>query len=246
MVRHLVGLISAGTVTDFLPTRMRASVWPRALSRQSGRFYGALDTILSYRLPMAKEQTCSVPECGRVCIAKGLCEPHYRKMRRYGDPTVVLQVQHQGKTIAERLELYTQRGPGCWEWLGSRGHGYGWLGVGNRPRGAHRVAWEVNYGAIPAGLFVLHRCDNRGCVRPDHLFLGTPADNTADMMAKGRNGVNPDPLRGMRHSKAKLTDAKVRTIRASSDTHTALARRYGVTKQVISAVRKGTTWKHVI
>ncbi len=65
------------------------------------------------------------------------------------------------------------------------------------------------------------------------------------MMAKKRNGVNPNPVKGMEHSKAKLTDAKVRTIRASDATHTALALRYGVTKQVISAVRKGKTWKHV-
>jgi hypothetical protein len=119
------------------------------------------------------------------------------------------------------------------------------LGVGDRPRGAHRVAWEVAYGPIPVGLFVLHRCDNRGCVRPEHLFLGTAADNTADMMAKGRHRVNPNPLRGTRHANAKLTDARVRTIRASPATHTDLARKYGVTKQVISAVRKGKTWKHV-
>ena len=200
--------------------------------------------MIPYRRSMMN-RTCSVADCNSPYVARGLCERHYRRWRRYGDPTKVRCEQHHGKTVAERLAIYTKRGPECWEWLGAKASGYGRLSAGDRPRGAHRIAWEVNYGPIPAGLCVLHRCDNRGCVRPDHLFLGTSADNTADMMAKGRNGVNPDPLKGMQHAKAKLNDAKVRAIHASYATHTALAQRYGVTKQVISAVRKGKTWKHV-
>jgi hypothetical protein len=196
---------------------------------------------------MENVKRCSVADCNGSFVAKGFCERHYRRWKRYGNPNVLRMVQYHGKTAAERLAIYTRQTEGCWEWIAARHPvtGYGMLGVGNRPRGAHRVAWEVNHGPIPPGLFVLHRCDNRGCVRPDHLFLGTPADNTADMMAKSRNGVNPAPLKGTRHSKAKLTDAKVRIIRASDATHTALGFRYGVTKQVISAVRKGKTWKHV-
>jgi len=190
-------------------------------------------------------RTCRVADCDNPYVAKGFCERHYRRWKRYGDPSVLRLVQHHGKTVAERLAIYTQQTEGCWEWIGARysGTGYGMLGVGNRPHGAHRVSWEVNCGPIPSGMSVLHRCDNRGCVRPDHLFLGTPADNTADMMAKGRNGFSS--TRGMRHPNAKLTDDNARMIKASPLIDSDLAWRLGVSKQVIGAVRKGKTWKHV-
>jgi hypothetical protein len=86
-------------------------------------------------------------------------------------------------------------GDGCWEWTASRvgrnrpGGGYGqfWCSEKQTQLKAHRVAWEQANGPIPAGMLVCHRCDNPGCVRPDHLFLGTPKDNTVDMVQKGRD-----------------------------------------------------------
>ncbi len=82
----------------------------------------------------------------------------------------------------------------CWNWTGGdNGHGYGRFYDGNTYVGAHRFSWMIHYGAISDGKLVCHRCDNTRCVKPDHLFLGTPKENTADMLRKDR--AKPQPLK---------------------------------------------------
>lgn len=92
--------------------------------------------------------------------------------------------------MATRFWRKVTRTAECWLWLGARGKdGYGRAALPGHSGGmalAHRISWLLTNGEIPSGMQVLHRCDNRQCVRPDHLFLGTQADNIKDMWAKGR------------------------------------------------------------
>lgn len=143
---------------------------------------------------------------------------------------------------------YEQRGS-CIEWQGTRDvKGYGVYS--NKRYGtqrAHRVAWIQAHGQIPDGLHVLHHCDNPPCNRIDHLFVGTNAENNADMWAKGRGVLPPlqrKPIDPARAPKARLTWAKVREIRSRGDEDKyALAAEYGVTYCTIWDVLTGRTWK---
>jgi hypothetical protein len=99
--------------------------------------------------------------------------------------------------LQDRLAARTTPEPnsGCHLWTGVvNHHGYGMIGLGERRAGidrTHRVSWRLAFGEIPPGLMVLHRCDTPSCVNPTHLFLGTAADNTADMVRKGRGKLFP-------------------------------------------------------
>ncbi|WP_332763973.1 HNH endonuclease signature motif containing protein [Phenylobacterium sp.] len=133
---------------------------------------------------------------------------------------------------------------GCWNWIGGRrSRRYGQIYAFGRRMSAHRASWMLNRGPIAAGLVVCHRCDNPLCVNPDHLFLGTQADNVADMDSKGRRGR----VRGEAVNTAKLTAEQVLEIRALFGRlpHRMIAERFGVTKSQIDKIRSGVCWAHV-
>ncbi len=127
---------------------------------------------------------------------------------------------------------------GCWLWTGNaygRGH------IKRRSVSAHRLSWQIHRGEVPHGLLVLHKCDTRSCVNPDHLFLGTASDNARDSVNKGRWKKQNGEL----NDSSKLTELKVRIIRGSIDSLRALARRFGVSDTTIWKVRHRRTWQHV-
>jgi len=128
---------------------------------------------------------------------------------------------------------------GCWTWTASCFHrGYGQFKLGGTMKSAHRVSWMFEHGPIPAGLHVLHRCDNRRCVNPDHLWLGTHADNMRDKAEKGRAA-------GESHPNAKLTEADVHAIRADKRSQRAIAAEYGVSISQIGFIKNRKRWSHI-
>jgi len=139
------------------------------------------------------------------------------------------------ETLASRFwPKVAQHSGACWLWCGAKnGKGYGMLSLQNgRKLIASRVSWILNQGPIPDGMLVCHRCDTPPCVNPDHLFLGTPADNARDCASKGRGGL-------------KLTPAQVIAIRSSQAGQIDLALQYGVDKSTIRNIRRRTAWRHL-
>lgn len=136
---------------------------------------------------------------------------------------------------------------GCIEWTAKRNHnGYGIMlvtGSGDKKILTHRVAWEIANGPIPAGMYVLHRCDNPPCVNIEHLFLGTLADNNRDKYEKGRCP------RGERCGKSNLTDDDIREIRRLYETGSlsqqAIAEQFGIVQQSVHKIVAHKRWTHV-
>lgn len=133
----------------------------------------------------------------------------------------------------------------CWVWQkGLSRKGYGSFSANGKSVQAHRYSYEIAFGAIPDNLCVCHRCDNRRCVNPHHLWLGTNADNTRDKMQKGRHVV----AFGVKQANAKLTDAKVIEIfhlRQRGLSQEKIAKQFGLDQTAISLVLRRKTWKHV-
>lgn len=178
-------------------------------------------------------RNCSVEGCDHQYYARGFCNMHIQRWRKYGDP---LGGKGNHAPAADRFWRYVQKTDGCWLWTGNKaGNGYGRLQAGGKGSPhilAHRLSYEMHHGPISEGLVVMHACDTPSCVNPAHLSAGTHRDNTADMITKGR-----------RRGRMILTPDQVAEIRGSIEPARIVAPRYGVSKSTIWAIRSGQNWK---
>jgi hypothetical protein len=151
---------------------------------------------------------------------------------------------HPKYTLADVVRLYSHLDlsdpEGCWLWTARRNpvNGYGQTNLQGQEVTAHRALWLVTYGPIPPRTDVCHRCDVRPCCRPDHLFLGTRAENAIDCVLKGR------------HTHAVVTAEQVRELRrryvAGEGTVAALGREYGLASTQSKRIIRGESWRHLM
>lgn len=158
---------------------------------------------------------------------------------------------NRAREIAEknkaRFWKRVSKGPGCWLWLGAKGKfGYGVIAKSTYGQDlAHRYSYEIEKGRIPKDLCVLHSCDNPPCVNPDHLWIGTLADNNADMVRKGRQVTNPLLIRGSLQGLSRLTEDKVReirTLRTQGKRDREIGNKFGIAHSTVSLICLRKTW----
>lgn len=156
------------------------------------------------------------------------------------------------KGISERfwpkVKIATYPPDACWEWVGAKNsNGYGHIGDRGSHKKAHRVSWEIHNGPIPSGSLCLHKCDNKSCVNPSHLYIGNHSDNAKDMIERGGQTFNP-PL-GSKHWASKLNEENALEIRRlyseGSTTYLELSTKFNVSPESVRDVIKGITWRHV-
>lgn len=172
---------------------------------------------------------------GKFCSHQCFRNHPQQKRNKYG-----------GKNSAERFlnSIYKNKDH-CWEWIGHRNKGgYGRIRRNNLDWTSHRYSWFIHFGEIPNNLFVLHKCDNRICVNPDHLFLGTHKDNMKDMSNKKRTRDQ----NGSKHSCSKLNEFQVLEIRnrlSNGEEGKKLSIEFNVCPMTISNIKLRKKWKHI-
>jgi hypothetical protein len=201
------------------------------------------------------KRICSVTGCENPVKGHGLCNKHLQRQRKYGDPSILLvsECEFERKPRGEpwTLEMIYDRSfpvtnSGCWFWMGALQSTGGYAAVRYQTRAirVHRLAYELAHGiTVPSNLDVCHKCDVPFCVNPDHLFVGTRADNMQDCAQKGR-AVLPG-LYGEDCPASKLTEEQVLAIRHDPRSQREIARSYGVDRGTIAGIKKRKTWRHL-
>lgn len=173
--------------------------------------------------------------CGARFTAK---IPRPSSVRRFCSPKCRASYRHSKEHMLNRFWSQVKRGDGCWPWIGAKRKGYGSVRWDGKAQFAHRVSWMLANGNITGGLWVLHKCDNPPCVRPDHLFLGTALDNARDAIQKGR----------MKYGNVRFSEQEVREmrrLRGGGLTLAEIASRYRTVTGHISRICRRVNWARV-
>ena len=182
---------------------------------------------------------CSVSGCSQIHYGRSYCRFHYQRLRFHGDALW----EPLRLSIAERFWSKVDKSGDCWEWTAHRTPlGYGRFNTGDDfIEGAHRMAWRLSNGPIPAGTEICHHCDNPPCVNPEHLFLGSHADNMGDAARKKRLPGNRTRLT----PGAKITPAMAQEIRALRGTapYRVIGARYGIGASQVCQIMLGRQWR---
>lgn len=213
------------------------------------RHHGDPQSGTAYRSRPPADGICTIPGCTRKHYRRGMCTGHVKRMDQFGDPLAgppLRKLRPMGLGFEEVFKHFMPGDPpkrGCWEWTGKvLPNGYGTITTGGKSTQAHRVSYAIFNGPIADGMMVRHTCDNRLCVKPSHLLLGTHADNMDDRDGRSRQAM------GVQLPQHKLTPESVREIRSLATegwSQNRLAQRYSVSRRAVQALLQGKTWKHV-
>lgn len=194
-----------------------------------------------YSPELVGNRLCKVEGCERGHEARGYCYNHDRRVQAHGHP--LGGRLNNLAPASDRLKHYSTRVGDCIEWTGLKDRkGYGRIGVDGSTLAAHRVAYAEFVGPVPDGLVVRHKCDNPPCINPDHLEVGTQADNARDMVERGRS------TRGARNPGARLTNEQAIEIyhRAKAEGgYRAIGLEYGVGESTVHNIVAGNSWSSV-
>ena len=159
--------------------------------------------------------------------------------------TVLLSNLNHVQEVSSRIQLNSVKNVniGCIEWTGQLDtDGYGQMSIFRNTMRVHRVSYVLNNGLVPKGKCVLHKCDNRKCLNPEHLFLGTSSENSKDRHNKDRDY---HPGRGSLHHNSTLTEQDVLEIRTKNCSVNMYAERFNIHKETVRAIQKRRSWTHI-
>lgn len=185
-----------------------------------------------------RQKSCS--ECGRIFEKDPRNTWAYWARAKFCSSVCAGKFNSRAKSenrppLAVKFAEHFTKGDGCWEWMGLRDKdGYGLLPYGKKVHRAHVVALRLDGRHVPRGMYGCHHCDNPGCVRHDHLYVGTPTQNMRDAMERRR--LRP---------RTKLSAEQIMEIRSATGTHGEIAAGFNVARATVSLIRERKTWRHL-